>query len=37
MDIRVYNKLQKEVDDAQKTGKLSETVSYAESLELQYL
>lgn len=32
-----YTKLQKEIDAAQKAGKLSKNVTYAESLELPYL
>ncbi len=33
----VYVKLQKEVDEADRDGKLSHFVTYAESLELKYL
>ncbi|KIX01166.1 uncharacterized protein Z518_08891 [Rhinocladiella mackenziei CBS 650.93] len=36
-DRRVYEKLQQEIDEADKAGKLSRFVTFAESLELPYL
>lgn len=33
----VYKRLQEEIDEADKAGKLSEYVTYAECLELPYL
>jgi hypothetical protein len=36
-DRDVYNRLQNEIDEADRAGKLSSYVTYAESLELEYL
>lgn len=36
-DKRVYQKLQREIDEAHKLGKLSPVITYAESLQLEYL
>lgn len=36
-DRNVYRRLQEEVDAADKAGKLSKYITYAESLELEYL
>lgn len=33
----VYRKLQQEIDEADRAGKLSEQITYAECLELEYL
>ena len=33
----VYKRLQAEIDEADRTGKLSDVVTYAECLDLQYL
>jgi cytochrome P450 len=35
-DARVYAKLQREVDEAQKTGQISSIVDYAEAMKLEY-
>ncbi|KAF2804541.1 cytochrome P450 [Mytilinidion resinicola] len=36
-DQRIYETLQREIDEADQAGKLSEYITYAESLELEYL
>lgn len=36
-DKRVYQTLQREIDEAHKLGKLSPVITYAESLQLEYL